>query len=93
MDGSSSNLLKSKLKAEVDSWRPFVEALRFEDRQLLRGLISDAWKYADAVENSKEGCTTEAFLIALLLSRQKEIDRLESEITKLKQQQQTDGKD
>ena len=76
--------LKSKLKAEIDSWHSFIQSLRFEDRQFLRDMLSKAWRYADAVENSKEGYTTEAFLVSLLISRQKNINWLEEEISKIR---------
>ena len=68
---------KAKLVDEAESWRSFAEALRSEDRQLLRQMLEKIWAYKDAVENCKEGYETEAFLLSLLISQQKTIDLLE----------------
>lgn len=68
---------KAKLVDEADSWRSFAEALRSEDRQLLRRMLEKIWTFKDAVENCKEGYETEAFLLSLLISQQKTIDLLD----------------
>ncbi|HXQ92172.1 MAG TPA: hypothetical protein VN739_04140 [Nitrososphaerales archaeon] len=67
----------AKLADEIESWRSFAEALRSEDRQLLRRMLEKIWTCSDAVENCKEGYETEAFLLSLLISQQKTIDLLE----------------
>ncbi len=65
-----------KLVDEVDSWKLFAKALRLEDRKLFQEMIEKIWSYTDAVENSGEEKVTEAFLLSLLISQQKIIDKL-----------------
>ena len=38
------------LKEELEGWRPFIEALRFEDRQVAREMMESCWRYAEAIE-------------------------------------------
>jgi hypothetical protein len=73
-----------KLLVEVESWRPFSRALRIEDRRLLNRMLEKIWSFDDAVENSKEGYETEAFLLGLLILQQKTIDQLEEMIVERK---------
>jgi len=67
---------RPKLVEEVASWKSFAKALRLEDRKLLQEMVENIWSYTDAVENSTEENVTEAFLLGLLISQQKTIDRL-----------------
>ena len=68
---------RPKLVEEVDSWNAFAKALRLEDRKLFQEMVEKSWSYADAVESSREENVTEAFLLSLLISQQKTIDKLE----------------
>jgi hypothetical protein len=65
-----------KLVEEIQSWKSFAKALRREDRQLFHAMVEKIWNHAEAVENSREGDVTEAFLLSLLISQQKIIDQL-----------------
>jgi hypothetical protein len=65
-----------KLVEEVKSWKSFEKALRREDRELFHAMVEKIWSCAGAVENSREGYVTEAFLLTLLISQQKLIDQL-----------------
>ena len=65
-----------KLAEEVGSWKSFEKALRLPDRELFHAMVEKSWSFSEAVENSKEGYVTEAFLLTLLISQQKIIDQL-----------------
>jgi ribosome biogenesis protein Nip4 len=72
--------VNTKLKDEIDSWTPFLESLKFEDRELFKEMIQKSWDYADSVEVCSEEHITEAFLISLLVSQQKKINFLENQV-------------
>jgi hypothetical protein len=78
---------KEKLQFELESWRSFAKALRLEDRQLLNRMLEKIWSFNGAVENSKRGYETEAFLLSLLILQQKTIDRLEEKVAEKKKRQ------
>ncbi|MHB1907567.1 MAG: hypothetical protein ACYCQJ_01700 [Nitrososphaerales archaeon] len=75
----------NKLKEEIDSWAPFVESLRLEDRQVFRKMIENTWNYSDSIEICKDEYTTEAFLISILISQQKTINFLSKEMEILRE--------
>ncbi len=82
----------AKLKKEIDSWRPFMEALRFEDRELFREITNRvAASYADAVEKAERGYDTEAVLMSILLSQQKTINWLAQLVEGLKKERKPQG--
>ncbi len=76
----------SKFKYEIDSWRSFSQSLRLEDRETFRQMMSKVFGYADAIENSGRGYTTEALLISLILSQHKTIIWLSKQIEKFKEE-------
>jgi len=82
---------KEKLLFEVESWRSFAKALRLEDRQRLNRMLEKIWSFNGAVENSKRGYETEAFLLGLLILQQKTIDRLEEMAAEKKKKRQKGG--
>ncbi|MGI0080386.1 MAG: hypothetical protein ACRECH_12270 [Nitrososphaerales archaeon] len=66
-----------RLKQEVDSWRPYAEALRQEDRDVFREMMNDvARAYGEAVDLAERGYDTEAVMMSILLSQQKTINWL-----------------
>ncbi|MGD0638679.1 MAG: hypothetical protein ABSA72_11645 [Nitrososphaerales archaeon] len=72
------------LKDELESWRPFVEALRFEDRQVAREMMESCWRYAEAVEQSGKEFLTEPFFLTVLLAQEKRLKEFEAEFETLK---------
>ena len=58
------------LKEELEGWRPFVEALRFEDRQVAREMMESCWRYVEAVEQSGKEFLTEPFFLTVLLAEE-----------------------
>jgi hypothetical protein len=72
------------LKEELESWRPFVEALRFEDRQVARDMMESCWRYLEAVEQSGKDYLTEPFFLTVLLVQERRLRGFEHELEKLK---------
>lgn len=67
----------SKLKREVDSWRPFAEALREEDRVIFREMLNSvSASYSEAIERAERGYDTEALLMSIIMYQQKTINWL-----------------
>lgn len=63
-----------RLKEEIDSWRPYAEALRQEDREVFRDMLNDvAASYNLAIEQAERGYDTEAVMMSILLNQQKTI--------------------
>ena len=71
-------------KEELESWRPFVEALRFEDRQVAREMMESCWRYVEAVEQSGKEFLTEPFFLTVLLAQEKRLKAFEAEFERLK---------
>ena len=73
-----------KLKEELDSWRPFTQSLREEDRRAYKEMIDRiASRYPEAIENSARGYTTESLLVSLILEQQKRIEWLSRKVSSL----------
>ena len=74
----------ARTKKEIDSWRPYIDALREEDRLVFRRMINPVLSsYVEALEHSERGYDTEALLMSIVLSQQKTIDWLSSVVRRL----------
>lgn len=62
-----------RFKQEIESWRPFWNALRKEDQEVFERVLSLVWDYADAIESASaaEMDSTEAFLLSVMLAQHK----------------------
>ena len=68
-----------RLKEEIDSWRPYAEALRQEDREVFREMMNVvAASYNQAIDRAERGYDTEAVMMSILLNQQKTISWLSS---------------
>ena len=72
------------LREELKSWRPFVEALRLEDRQVAREMMERCTKYVEAIEASGKEYLTEPFFLSVLLVQEKQIRAFEAELRALR---------
>jgi len=72
------------LKEELESWRPFIEALGFEDRWVAREMLESCWRYAEAIEQSGKDYLTEPFFLTVLLVQGRRLRGFEAEFEKLK---------
>jgi hypothetical protein len=79
----------SRTKKEIDTWRPYVEALRMNDRQTLRDMLNSASSYSDAINHAERGYDTESLLMSIILNQQKTIDWLSSKMRGLKEELDT----
>jgi hypothetical protein len=76
-----------RLKEEIDSWRPYAEALRKEDREIFREMLNSvAASYGEAIDLAERGYDTEAVMISILLNQQKTINWLSNFLKRLKEE-------
>ncbi len=72
------------LREELESWRPFIEALRLEDRKVAREMMESCWRYAEAIEQSGKDYLTEPFFLTLLLAQERRLRGFEAELERLR---------
>ena len=68
------------LAKEIESWRGFAESLRADDRELFKKMLSDCYRYAEAINAKGEPFPTESLLMALAFSQRKMISWLISRL-------------
>jgi hypothetical protein len=83
-NSSNSETTIRLLKRELDSWRPFIEALREDERFAVRNLLEKVWRYTEAIESSEKTYLVEPFLLAVLLAQEERVNFLEDETAKLR---------
>jgi|SRR5271155_5539263 len=71
------------LRRELESWIPFINALRFEDRKVAREMMERCTRYVEAVEASGKEYVTEPFFLSVLLMQERQIATFEGELEKL----------
>lgn len=76
------------LKHELDSWRPFADSLRAEERDVFQGLLDRVWRYAQAIESSGKTYLVEPFFLSVLLTQEERIRFLQGELAALRQEVQ-----
>ena len=80
-------MVAHRLKEEIDSWRPYSEALRQEDREIFRDMMNSvAASYNDAVDRAERGYDTEAVMMSILLAQQKTITWLSNLLKKIREE-------
>jgi len=88
--GIGIKLTASRTKNEIDSWRPYIEALREEDRLIFRDMINSvSASYTEAIERSERGYDTESLLMSIVLNQQKTIAWLSSVLRRINDEQKT----
>jgi DNA repair protein RadC len=76
-----------RLKEEIDSWRPYAEALRQEDRETFREMMNSVTaSYKQAIERAERGYDTEAVMMSILLNQQKTISWLSSVLKRMREE-------
>ena len=69
------------LTKEIESWRSFAASLNSEEyREIFNKMLSDCYKYASAVNAKGELFPTDSLLMSLLLSQQKMIYWLSTQV-------------
>ncbi len=83
---SDSKVTVRLLKQELESWKPFIDALRADDREIARSLLEKCWQYVDAIESSEKNYLVEPFFFTILLIQEKRLRALEAEMPRLKEE-------
>jgi hypothetical protein len=69
------------LTREIESWGSFAASLNSEEcKQLFNKMLSDCYKYANAINSKGRPFPTDLLLMSLLLSQQKMIDWLSTQV-------------
>jgi hypothetical protein len=69
------------LTKEIESWRSFTASLNSEEyREIFNKMLSDCYKYANAINTKGEPFPTDSLLMSFLLSQQKMIDWLYAQV-------------
>ena len=85
--GESSVTVARRLKEEIDSWRPYAEALRQEDREVFREMLNSvAALYNEAIDRAERGYDTEAVMMSILLNQQKTINWLSNFLKRIREE-------
>jgi len=85
--GESPETVARRLKEEIDSWRPYAEALRQEDREVFREMLNSvAASYNEAIDRAERGYDTEAVMMSILLNQQKTISWLSSLLKRMREE-------
>jgi hypothetical protein len=75
------------LAKEIESWRTFTNNLNSEEyREIFDKMLSDCYRYANAINTIGEPFPTDSLLMSLLLSQQKMIGWLFSQVYNKQQQ-------
>ena len=92
-EGEAGSTGFRRVKQEIDSWRPYAEALRQEDRQVLREMLNTAAaSYCEAVERAERGYDTESLLMSVILNQQKAINWLSNQAKRLREESEASKK-
>ena len=69
------------LTKEIESWRSFAKSLNSEEyKEIFNKMLSDCYKYANAINAKGELFPTDSLLMSLLLSQKKMIDWLYAQV-------------
>jgi hypothetical protein len=89
-DTGNADPVSPRLKQEIDSWRPYAEALRQEDREVFREMMNDiSAGYREAIDMAERGYDTEALMMSILLRQQKTIIWLSALAKRLQEEKKT----
>ena len=76
----------SLFREEIESWKPFIDALRADEREIMRSLIDKCWLYVTAIEASKKRYLVEPLFLTMLLLQEERIRWLESNVKRLREE-------
>jgi hypothetical protein len=77
------SLGKSKIVKEIDSWRPFGEALRADDRELYRQMMQRCCEYLPSMEVKAEPFPNDSLFMGLVFLQHRMIGELVKKVEKL----------
>ncbi|MFL6350193.1 MAG: hypothetical protein ACJ71K_05345 [Nitrososphaeraceae archaeon] len=71
------------LTKEIESWASFAASLNSEEyKEVFNKMLSDCYKYANAINAKGEPFPTDSLLMSLLLSQQKMINWLSEQVVR-----------
>ena len=79
------SLGKSRIVKEIESWRPFGEALRADDRELYREMMQHCCEYLPSMEVNAEPFPNDSLFMGLIFLQHRMIEQLTEKIEKLEQ--------
>lgn len=86
--GSLSDPISLKVKMEIDSWRPYSNALREEDRLVFKEMMNVVSAlYKEAIDKAERGYDTESLLMSIVLSQQRTINWLSGIVRQMHEEQ------
>jgi hypothetical protein len=74
---------KGKIAREIESWRPFGDALRAEDRERYRRMMDRCCEYLPSMEVRAEPFPNEALFMGILFLQDGMIERLTRKVEAL----------
>ena len=77
------SLGRSRIIKEIESWRPFGEALRADDRELYRQMMQRCCEYLPSMEVNAEPFPNDSLFMGLIFLQHRMIDELVRKIEKL----------
>ncbi len=83
---SNSQSVVNLLKNEIDSWKPFIEALRESERNVVNDLIKKCWGFSNAIQSSKKNYLVEPFFLTILIVQGDQIRWLSTEVRRLREE-------
>ncbi len=83
---SNSQSVVNLLKNEIESWKPFIEALRESERNVLNDLIKKCWRFSNAIQSSKKNYLVEPFFLTILIVQGDQIRWLSTEVRRLQEE-------
>lgn len=83
---SNSQSVVNLLKNEIDSWKPFIEALRESERNVVNDLIKKCWGFSNAIQSSKKNYLVEPFFLTILIVQGDQIRWLSTEVRRLQEE-------
>jgi len=77
------SLGRSKIVKEIESWRPFGEALRADDRELYRKMMQRCCEYLPSMEVSAEPFPNDSLFMGLIFLQHRMIGELTEKVERL----------
>jgi len=83
--GKTVESFRIALDGEISRWSGFARALRKEDREAYDELMDSCRSYASESSNATNPVVFESMVISMLLAHQLRINRLEKQLSGMKQ--------
>jgi len=77
------SLGKSRIVKEIESWRPFGEALRADDREVYREMMRRCCEYLPSMEVKADPFPNDSLFMGLIFLQHRMIDELTKKVERL----------